>query len=94
MPRISPDSVALTPYFNCYVGVIANDVIEARKNVLDIFHSDSGCLIHISLPEESDEGKTYIFQFNADVVNEDGDQDMLHDHFNLPLCINLPYELV
>ncbi len=78
--------------FNCYVSVIADDVFIARGGVLAEFNAEPVQLIHVSHPEDPDEGNTYVFSFLADVVNEDGDQDLLHDHFDLPNHPNLPYE--
>ena len=94
MTKIVPGSVVLTPQFNCYIGVIADNVTTARASFLDIMGEDAIDLIHVSLSEEADEGNTYVFSFFADVVDEDGDQDRLHDHFDLPEHINLPYEAV
>lgn len=80
--------------FNCYISVVAGNVGEARISFLVVMGLEPINLIHVERSEEPEEGDTYVFSFEADVVNEDGDSDMLHDHFNLPNHINLPYEAV
>ena len=78
--------------FNCYVGVIATTEEGARKDVLDTFYTPPIDLVHVEHSEEPEEGDTYVFSIYADVFDEDGDSDLLHDHYDLPNQLNLPYE--
>jgi len=77
---------------NCYVGVIATTEEGARKDVLDTFHTPPINLVHVEHSEDPEEGDTYVFSIYADVFDEDGDSDLLHDHYDLPDYPNLPYE--
>lgn len=83
----------MDPGYNCYVGVIADNLITACKDVLDTFHVDEAECIHVEVSEEfPEEGNTYVFGIHADVFNEDGDSDLLWDCYDLPKYPNLPYE--
>jgi hypothetical protein len=83
--------------YNCYVGTTGETEEEARAYCRDTFHGHDGQpmkLVHREEPEEEEEQTTWIFSFQADVVDEDGDMDRLHDLYDLPNLPNLPIEIV
>ena len=82
----------MTQEFNCYIGLVAANKEDADKQFFELIGEDPCGLIHTEPSEDPEEGNTYVFSFFADVVDEDGDMDRLHDHFDLPDHPNLPYE--